>query len=456
MNLRAPGTLRRNTAPVRRIISSPSWQGGFSSPPFRLYALIQLVTFTALVGQMIIRGWMVQEMTDSPFLVSLVPSLHLLPGLLIGPAGGYLADRFQRKVVVFWGEMLTVIAYGSLALLSALGIAEAWHVLATTTLIGVAYALSSPARQALIVDTVPAVLERRAVGSYMLVMHITLLLAPAIAATLLNGPGIPAALIVTSAMAAAVLPFYMFVRNAGPIADRARENVLKALVGGVQEIRKNTDIRWMFAILVVMVLFINTWGAMFPTIAEDVLHTGAAGLGGITLAVGIGAISGAILALVLEGRMSDTRQQFGAGFLFSAFVIGVALSPSYPLTLVLTVLAAACGAPFFINNMAASQAATPRDMKAKVVSVRYILLATQPFGMMLLGASAEFLGPQIALAGSVLIGMALMAVIAVTSGKAGVAVPAFLRKHPGHRSARQRRKSIGDGTGSVREVATTR
>ena len=413
MNLRAPGTLRRNTTPVRRIISSPSWQGGFSSPPFRLYALIQLVTFTALVGQMIIRGWMVQEMTDSPFLVSLVPSLHLLPGLLIGPAGGYLADRFQRKWVVFWGELLTFVAYGSLALLSVLGMATAWHVLATTALIGVAYALASPARQALIVDTVPAALERRAVGSYMLVMHITLLLAPAIAGSLLNGPGISAALIVTTVMCASVLPFYLFVRNAGPIAERAKENVMKALVGGVQEIRKNTDIRWMFAVLAVMVIFVNTWGAMFPTIAEDVLHTGAAGLGGITLAVGIGAIIGAVLALVLEGRVSDGKLQFGAGFLFGAFIVGVAASPYYPVTLVLTVFASACGAPFFINNMAASQAATPKELKAKVVSVRYILLATQPIGMMLLGAAAEFLGPQIALGGSVIIGMVLMALIAL-------------------------------------------
>jgi MFS family permease len=452
VNLRAPGTLRRNTAPVRRIISSPSWQGGFSSPPFRLYALIQLVTFTALVGQIIIRGWMVQEMTDSPFLVSLVPSLHLLPGLLIGPAGGYLADRFQRKWVVFWGELLTFIAYGSLALLSVLGVAEAWHVLATTALIGVAYALSSPARQALIVDTVPAALERRAVGSYMLVMHVTLLLAPAIAGSLLNGPGISAALVVTSAMCVSVLPFYLFVRNAGPIADRVKENVMKALVGGVQEIRRNTDIRWMFAVLFVMVIFINTWGAMFPTIAQDVLHTGAAGLGGITLAVGIGAITGAVLALVLEGRMSDGKQQFGAGMLFSIFVVGVALSPSYPLTLVLTVVAAACGAPFFINNMAASQAATPKDMKAKVVSVRYILLATQPFGMMLLGAAAEFLGPQAALAGSVIIGMVLMTLIAIAHYGSASSLTRFL-------GIPRRGKGNGEqleNTDAVRKVVNTR
>lgn len=417
MNLRATSTLKRNAAPVRRLMSSPAWQGGFSSPPFRLFAIAQFVSFTALVGQLIVRGWMVQELTDSPFLVSLVPSLHLLPGLMIGPAGGYLADRFDRKMVVLWGEVLMVIAYGSLSALSALGVVEAWHVLATTALVGVSYALSSPARQALIVDTVPAAIERRAVGSYMLVMHFTLLAAPAIAGTLLEGPGNTAALIVTSVLAAAVLPLYLMLRYVEPAGARMRETVIRSLIGGVREIRSNHELRWMFASLAVMVVFVNTWGAMFPTIAEDVLNRGAGGLGGITLAVGVGAIVGAVAALALEGRMSDVRQQFLAAFLFAGVIVVVALSTIYPLTLVATMIAAAAGAPFFINNMAASQAATPPGMKAKVVSVRYIVLAFQPIGMMLLGAAAEIFGAQAALAGSVTIGMLLMAIIAVSRSK---------------------------------------
>jgi MFS family permease len=420
VNIRSLSISTRNAAPVRRLIASPSWQGGFSSGPFRLFALAQLFTFTALVGQFIVRGWMVQELTDSPFLVSLVPSLHLLPGLVIGPAGGYLADRLSRKLVVFWGEVVVIAAYAILAVLSAMGEAQAWHVLATTALIGVSYALSSPSRQALIVDTVPSHLERRAVGSYMLVMHLTLLVAPAVAGTLLAGPGITAALIVTTALAALVLPFYLRLRTVGEPSKGPRESMANSLRGGVREIWSNGQLRWMFAVLAVMVVFVNTWGAMFPTIAEDVLHRGSGGLGGITLAVGIGAITGAVVAIVMEGRFGDAKQQFIAGAIFAVVIIGVALSTSYPLTLVLTVIASSAGAPFFINNMVASQAATPAAMKAKVVSVRYIVLATQPIGMMLLGAAAEVFGPQAALAGSSAIGILLMGVVGLLAFGGGL------------------------------------
>lgn len=420
MNLRSLSPVAQNAAPVRRLIPSPAWQGGFNSGPFRLFALAQLITFTALVGQLIVRGWMAQELTDSPFIVAMVPALHLLPGLIIGPAGGLLADRFERRMVVFWGEALMLLAFGSLSVLSIMGAAQAWHVLLTTAVIGVSYALSSPARQALIVDTVPAHLERRAIGSYMLVMHVTLLAAPLIAGTLLSGPGTTAALIVTTVLAAAALPMYLRVKTIGEPVEASRESIRKSLSGGVREIRSNVQLRWMFAALAVMVIFVNTWGAMFPTIAQDVLDRGSGGLGGITMAVGVGAIVGAVLALVMEGKMSDARQQFFAAALFAGMIIGVALSTSYPLTLFFTVIASAAGAPFFINNMAASQAAVNGCMKAKVVSVRYIVLATQPIGMMALGAAAEFIGPQAALAGSAAIGLVLMGVVALAAFGSGV------------------------------------
>ena len=101
-----------------------AWKGAFVVPAFRRFALAQAVAFTVLVAQMIVRSWMVQSETHSPFLVSLVPSLQLLPSLVLGFVGGELADRIDRRKVVFWGEVLMLAAYGSLAALAVLGRAE--------------------------------------------------------------------------------------------------------------------------------------------------------------------------------------------------------------------------------------------------------------------------------------------------------------------------------------------
>ena len=292
-----------------------------------------------------------------------------------------------------------------------MGQVQTWHVLATTAVIGIAYSLASPSRQSLIVDTVSAELERKAVGGYMLIMHVTLLLAPAIVGTLLVGPGAGWALMVTTLIVVCTLPMYLRIRVVGPTAQIIRRNIVEATKLGVQEIFSNPNLRWMFTILVIMVMFTNTWGAMFPALAIGVLERGASGLAGIALAVGIGAIIGAVVALLIEGRVSDARVQLGAALLFGTLIIGVALSNSYLLTLLLTVGASAAGAPFFINNMIASQVATPADRRASVVSVRYIVLATQPIGMIALGAAAESAGVQFALAGSAFIGVLLTAAL---------------------------------------------
>jgi MFS family permease len=367
---------------------------------------------------MIVRGFMVEQQTGSPFLVSLVPSLHLLPGLVIGPAGGFLADRFDRRMIVLFGEIILIVAYLSLALLSMSNQVETWHVLATTLLMGVAYSLASPSRQSLIVDTVPKLIERRAVGSYMLIMHVTLLLAPAIVGYLLAGPGVSWALIVTGLIAIATLPIYFRIRVIGSAAEVIRSNIIESTKAGFREIATNSNLRWMFAILIIVLLFANTWGATFPRLAIGILDRGASGLAAIGLAVGIGAIVGAIASLWFEGRVSDARLQFGAALLFASLIIGVALSNSYLLTLLLTVAASAAGAPFFINNMIASQVASADERRASVISVRYIILSTQPIGMILLGAVAESVGVQFALAGSSFIGVVLILALAISVRKA--------------------------------------
>ncbi|MEX0762800.1 MAG: MFS transporter [Dehalococcoidia bacterium] len=389
----------------------------FAFPAFRVFAAAQFVSFTVLTVQIIVRSWMVQELTGSPFLVALVPSLHLLPTLALGFFGGELADRFDRRKIVFWCEAALIASYVSLALLVVTGVAEAWHVLATTAVIGVAYALASPARQALLTDVVPPQIQRRAIGSYMLVIHLTLLAAPALGGTLLTMHGIGAALMFSALLA---VPFAFlnlrFTPLAAPIRAGAQGKLIKNLVAGVGYIRSDPSMRSMFLGLLVMVLFVNTWGAMFPTIAQDVLGQGAAGLSGLTMALGAGAIIGAILAVFLEGRMPDAWQQFGAALLFAGLVALLAVSTSFPVSLAITVAASAAGAPFFINNMIATQVGAADGFRSRVVSVRYVVLAIQPVGMMAVGAAAEMVGPQLALGGSAVIGAVLVGLIAVAGG----------------------------------------
>ena len=381
---------------------------------------------------MMVRGWEMQELTHSPFMVSLVGALQVLPMLVFGFFGGELADRLPRKWVVIFGEVGQLIGFAGLAVAAAFDVVQPWHILATTALGGIVMALVSPSRQALIVDTVPQEDHRKAIGAYMVVVHLTILVGPAIGGPLLTGIGINGTLIISTLAFIGCIPIYLLVK---PQETQKRTQpkgpLAKNLVEGVRYICREPSLRWMFIAFFIMVLFVNTWGGLFPTLAEDVLHRGAGGLSGIALAVGVGALTGAVLAMVFAGRVPDVRQQFVGGLLFATFVIVLAMSTWYPLSLVATTLAAACGAPFFISNMAATQLNADEEHRGRVVSVRYVVSAVQPLGLMAMGAVAEVIGPQRALGGSAVIGGALMLVIALTVARRGLFRAKAARAGPG-------------------------
>ena len=389
--------------------------GALAHPAFRWFALAQFISFSILTIQMMVRGWQMQELTHSPFMVSLVGAIQVLPMLVFGFLGGELADRLPRKWVVIFGEIGQLIGFAGLAVAAAFDVVQPWHILATTALGGIVMALVSPSRQALIVDTVPQEDQRRAIGAYMVVVHLTILVGPAIGGPLLTGIGINGTLIISTLAFIACIPIYLLVKpQAMQKRTQPKGPLAKNLVEGVRYICREPSLRWMFIALFIMVLFVNTWGGLFPTLAEDVLRRGAGGLSGIAIAVGVGALTGAVLAMIFAGKVSDVRQQFAGGLLFAVFVVILAASTWYPLSLVATTLAAACGAPFFISNMAATQLNSDEEHRGRVVSVRYVVSAVQPLGLMAMGAVAEVIGPQLALGGSAAIGGVLMLIIALT------------------------------------------
>ena len=100
--------------------------------------------------QMIARGYLTYELTDSPFLLGLVNAGFALPMLCLALFGGAIADRMDRKRVIQLGQA----ASGVLALFVAVSISTGtvswYHLLAVSMVQGGVFSFFMPARQALI------------------------------------------------------------------------------------------------------------------------------------------------------------------------------------------------------------------------------------------------------------------------------------------------------------------
>lgn len=386
--------------PVRTIsLKAARWGrfGAFTHRSYQLFSAAAFLSFCVVTIQMMTRAWMVQEMTHSPLLVAMVPALGVFPMLVLSFLGGELADRFSRKTIVVLGEAGTLVGYVAFAAMALADAIQVWHIMAFTLMLGMG-SLALPARQSLIIDVVPKRDQRGALGMFMVVFNISQIAAPALAGVLISRYGTDMALVVSTLLFIPVVPILMRVRplpeNA---ARRPQAGSIENLKAGLRYIVGDGRLRWMFVALLVVVLGVNSWGAMFPTFTEDVLGRGAGGMGMIVLGVGVGATLGTFVAMALDGRATDKAIQIGSGLAFAVVVGVLAFTPSFAAWVVLATVAACVGTVFFVHNMMAVQLNTPDDLRGRVISARFVLSGLQPFGQLALGAMAEGMGPQMAL-----------------------------------------------------------
>lgn len=388
--------------PVRGIsVKGARWErfGAFTHRSYQLFSAASFLSFGVVTVQLMTRSWMVQEMTHSPLLVAMVPALQVFPMLILSFLGGELADRCSRKTIVILGEAGALAGYLVLAGLAMAGAVQVWHIMALTLMLGVTSSLALPSRQSLIIDVVPKRDHRGALGMYMVVFNISQIAAPALAGLLISRYGTDAALVVSALLFIPVVPILMRVRPMPlPAAVRPKLGSIESLQVGVRYILNDGRLRWMFVALLVVVLGVNSWGALFPTFTEDVLGKGAGGMGVIVLGVGVGSTLGTFVAIALDGRTTDKAIQIGSGLAF-AIVVGIlAYTPSFAVWVVLAMLAACVGTVFFVHNMMAVQLNTPDDLRGRVISARFVVSGLQPFGQLALGGMAEGGGPQLAMA----------------------------------------------------------
>src|SRR6266700_859622 len=128
--------------------------GALAYRNFRLFFLGQGVSLIGTWMQNVAQGWLVLELTNSPFYVGLVAALGSLGVLLLTIYAGVIADRTNKHRLVIATQALSMIPAFALAALVWTKTVTVWEVAALTAFLGVVNAFDIPARQAFIVELV--------------------------------------------------------------------------------------------------------------------------------------------------------------------------------------------------------------------------------------------------------------------------------------------------------------
>src|SRR5215210_4421102 len=105
-------------------------------PHFRRLWFSTLINAGSNWLQQVTLGWLAYDTTDSALIAGLVFGLRALPSLIIGPIGGVLGDRFERKRGLLINSGYMMVLSLLFALLLAFGEVQTWQILLYTLLQG--------------------------------------------------------------------------------------------------------------------------------------------------------------------------------------------------------------------------------------------------------------------------------------------------------------------------------
>src|SRR5512132_3237171 len=121
---------------------------------FRLFFGGQSIS---LVGTWITRvatSWLVYRLTGSELLLGMVGFFGQIPTLLLTPFAGVIVDRADRRRILLWTQVLSLLQSVALAVLTLADVITVPQVIVLQLLQGVINAFDTPARQSLVVEMV--------------------------------------------------------------------------------------------------------------------------------------------------------------------------------------------------------------------------------------------------------------------------------------------------------------
>ncbi|TDB70522.1 MFS transporter [Micromonospora sp. KC723] len=356
-------------------------------------------------------------LTGDSLWVGLLGVAGFAPLLVFGPWGGAAADaRDRRRVllvgsVLLWASMLGLLGH------ALLGTGHPVALLALVTVHSTAFAISSPARSAILARLLPP--ELVPAGS---TLNYTTFTAASVAGPLAaglifaafgDGPGLPVAyaldaVLFTGLVVATVrLPA---MPPAPPIEGEVRRGGLAGILDGFRYLAATPVLLLSFAVdLIAMILAMPR--ALFPEVAHERFGGGAT-VGWLYSAIAIGAMLGGLTS----GWIGRLRRQ-GVALVLAVVGWGVAIALAglaRQLWLVVLLLAVAGSADLVSAVLRQSMLLSyaPDRMRGRLQGVNTVVVAGGPrLGDLRAGAMAAGFGSGVAWVGGGLAAAALVVVL---------------------------------------------
>jgi MFS family permease len=374
----------------------------------RNFALIWSAALVSNVGtwmETVAVGDLVTARTGQAGWTTLVSAAAFLPMGLLGPIGGAIADRIDRRRFVIVSTLLQMVCAAALTVLVATDNAAPGAVAAVVFVAGCVVGLGFPAYQSMLPDLVPREDLLGAVSLGTAQFNLGRVIGPALAGIVIAVGSYTWAFAINTVSFAALLVAFGALRLAPRDVGDASEagSIWRRIRVGVEAARAEPGIKAAIISISVIAVTASPFIALLPAMAR-VHHDGGEGLtSAFVTAQGVGAVGGALLVPTLAERIGQHRVLVYGLVSLPLSLVLYALAPGPVWATAALVVVGATYITVFSGIGTVVQLRAPDQVRARVLSLYFLALGVlYPVGSTIQGPLADRVGiPEVTIGGAV-------------------------------------------------------
>jgi MFS family permease len=362
-------------------------------PNYRRYICGQAVSLVGTWMQMAAQSWLVLTITGSATALGAIVALQTLPVLLLGPYGGVVADRVDKRRLMVALQSLMGLQALALGLLTVTGAVALWQIGVLALLLGLNNAFENPARQSFMLEMVGEEHLRNAVSLNSVLVNVARTIGPAVGGVLIATVGTGVCFLFNAASFAPVVLSLVTLDRAALRPSPPTGRAPGQLREGLRYVRRTPALGTPLLMMALVGCLAYEFQVSLPVMARQALHVGATGYGFMTAAMGVGAVAGG-LVVAARGRTGlPTLILAAAGF---GVVLGLAaLAPTLPVELLALALAGWASISFMATGNSTLQLSAEPTMRGRVMSLWFVAFqGSTPIGGPIVGFVMAQLGAR--------------------------------------------------------------
>jgi MFS family permease len=295
--------------------TSSTWTA-LRNPAFRRLWIATVISGTSVAAHNSAATWMMNVVTDSPFLISLMATVASLPFFLFTLPAGVLADKVNRQKFVCGINLWLAAMAAGLAVIGWLHLLNPYTILASVFLVGVGFAFNAPAWTSIVPQVVSDGELPSAATLSGLQFNISGIIGPVLGGFLVPLAGANFVFAVNAACFLLVVLAIRQWKQPTATAKLPSESFFKSFGTVIRYVRYVPALQTVLVRNFLFALFISVIPALMPVVGLKVLHLSSSQLGLLFTSMGAGSVFGAVFVISwLRARFSPDSVTLWANLL---------------------------------------------------------------------------------------------------------------------------------------------